>query len=125
MNCLEQDASKATSGDLTAAQSTSLIAMYAHVTNCTKVGGSAPPPPHFQIWGGQSPLAPCSATYVQFMVIINKTKDVSTSSTMPTSHHYSWSDQLCHSVWDRTISSLPVVIGNCSQGVTGCHKPVE
>ena len=39
MNCLEQGASKfkTTSGDLTAAYSTSLIAMFAHVTNCTKV----------------------------------------------------------------------------------------
>ena len=41
MNCLEQDASKATSGDLTA-YSTSLIAMFASVTNCMKVGGGGP-----------------------------------------------------------------------------------
>ena len=45
MNCLEQGASKATSGDLTATSSTSLITMFALVINCTKVEETSPPPP--------------------------------------------------------------------------------
>ena len=56
MNCLEQDASKAASRDLTAAQSTSLIAMFARVTNCMKVEGLCPPT--FRFGGARAPLAP-------------------------------------------------------------------
>ena len=44
MNCPEQGASKATSGDLTATSSTSaLITMFALVINCMKVEGLCPP----------------------------------------------------------------------------------
>ena len=59
MNCLEQGASKATSEDLTATLSTSLITMFALVINCTKVEGLCPPTFRFRGGGGaRAPLSP-------------------------------------------------------------------